>query len=115
MANVARYEKRRSFSWLVKFFTLLLIATTVTVGLGLVAAMQIGERKTLDLLTIFGEDREIIEQFWQDTLSVFWQELPQGTLIIVAISCIVIVLLVVATRKKRAIIARKIQQLAKYR
>lgn len=72
------------------------------------------ERGTLDLLTIFAEDREIVAEFWQDNLTIFWEELPHRRLVTVAVLVIVVGLIFVATKRTRQILRKKLGQLQKF-
>ena len=114
MDEVVHFEKKRSLWWLGRFLFIFLVLLAVGVWFLWIAVTQIFERRTLELLTLFKEDRETIAQFWQDTFSVFWQELPQRKLIVVALAIVAIFILLFLTRRKRAIIEQKIRHLAKY-
>ncbi len=114
MDQVVGFEKRRSFGWLGRFFFILFVLGALGIWVFWIAAAEIFERQTLELLTLFTQDREIIAQFWQDTMMVFWEELPQRKLAVSFIALLGAILLVIFTRKKFMIVWRKIQQLAKY-
>lgn len=115
MEQVTRFEQERSTGWLWRF------RITLGVLLGLILFIlwrvwgQLQESNSLDLLTLFWEDAEIVREFWQDTVSVFIEELPQGALRIAGIVLLVIVAVVWRTRKRRQIINRRIRLLAKRR
>lgn len=115
MNQVVRFEKRRSFWWLAKFFFALLVLTSAGIWFLGIAMTQIAERHTLELLTLFTQDREIIAQFWQDTLLVIWEELPQRKLIIAGIMIVSIIVVVLLTRPRRMIIWKRIRQIIKYK
>ncbi len=115
MEKVVRFEKKRSFWWLGKFFFILLVLFFAGVWILRVAATQIAERQTLDLLTLFTQDREIVAEFWQDTLMVFWEELPQNKLIIAGVILLVIVAFVLLTRTRRMIVWKRIQQIKNFK
>ena len=114
MEKVVRFEKRRSFWWIGRFFIILLVLCSAGLWLSWIAAEQIAERQTLELLTLFTQDREIISEFWQDTLTIFWEELPQGKLIIIGVLLLLIIMLILLTKKRRMIVWKRIQQIKKY-
>lgn len=111
MEKVMRFEKRRSLWWLGRFFLILLVLSAAGLWLLWVVATQIAQRQTMELLTLFTQDREIIAEFWQDTLTVFWEELPQGKLIIIFLILAVIVLFILLTRRHRMIVWKRIRQI----
>lgn len=113
MENVARFERSRSTSWLWRFrITLSTLLVLVLLVLWRVWR-QLQESNSLDLLTLFGQDIEIIREFWQDTVSVFLSELPQRALLIAGVIVLVIGCIIWLTRRKRRVIARRLDQLAK--
>lgn len=113
MENVARFEHSRSTSWLWRF--------RITLGTLLVLVLlvlwrvwrQLQESNSLDLLTLFGEDAEIVREFWQDTVSVFLSELPRGALVIAGLILACLGILIWVTRKKRKIVNRRLALIAK--
>lgn len=108
MERVAKLERRRVGLWLGVFLLIL-----AALGFAfLVAAWQTGtlvfERGSLDLLTLFSQDPEIIGEFWQDTLTTFWEELPHRSLFILVAAGVLLPLLFVATRKGRETLRMKL-------
>ena len=114
MNQVVGFEKRRSFWWIGKFLFILFVLGALGIWVFWIAATEILQRQTLELLTLFTQDREIIAQFWQDTIMVFFEELPQRKLAVSFLALLGVVLFVLLTRKKFMIVWKKIQQLAKY-
>jgi len=114
MQRVVAYEKKRTWLWILLFF-LLLFCAGVLAGMSLwVATQDVASRQTLDLLSLFGENWEIIAEYWQDTASVVWEELPKETLTLALLGITALVVLIVATRHKRRIIRKKLSTLEKY-
>lgn len=113
MDRVVGFEKYRTRRWLWMF----------RVGVGLLIAVllfllwrgwrMIAERRTLDLLGLLREDREIIAEYWRDTVSIAIAELPQKTLLRAAVVVAVIIFVLFLTRRRRRIIQRKLLDIAK--
>ena len=66
------------------------------------------EAKTFELLSLFTQDKEIIQEFWQDTLSTFFQELPVRGVVIFLLSLSLAVLFIIVVIKKLPIIKNRI-------
>ncbi len=113
MEKVARFEERRTRRWILIFVVILLLI----LGLISVTILRtydiLSERHTLDLLEILYEDREIIAEFWQDTLLIAYQELPQQTVGIGLGLVAIFIAFWVMTRRRRAIMRRRLAELAK--
>src|SRR5260221_6235185 len=100
MQRVAMFERRRVAIWITLFLAGI-GALVGLIGVSLWSAVQVvSERQSLELLTLFQEDPEIIHEFWRDTLATFWEELPVHLLLGVAVLCVVIILIVLVTRKQ---------------
>ena len=113
MDQVVRFEESRTHQWVRRFRT---IIGALVVLLGVFAWRVwtlVSERHTLDLLALFREDREIIVEFWQETVLTFIEELPQRLLGIVLLVIVLILVVFLMTRKRRAVISRKLSELAK--
>ena len=113
MDKVGRFEKKRITFWLVKFILILLFLTGAFSFILSTTLRIFDERKIWDLLSLFGQDREIIADFWQDTLFIVWEELPRVWLILWFSIVAGIILFIIANRKKIYIIRKKIQYLRK--
>jgi hypothetical protein len=114
MSKVARYERDR-----IRLFRRRLAAVLIVIG-GILAVSvgivvwQLYQMQAFDLLTLFAEDRQIIAEFWRDTLVVFWEEIPPvwfwgAVLCLVSIGGILLL-----TQRKRAMDKKKLSQLNKY-
>lgn len=114
MEKVVRYEKQRTGRWLVVFIATVVLLVALLFAALWIFAKELVERQTLELLTLLGEDQEIIAEFWQDTLTIFWEELPRRWLLGGIVLVMTLMILWVATRKKRHIIQKIRTQLAKY-
>lgn len=113
MERVVRFERQRTTRW-IRVFSVAVGILVVLVFVFLVRAwIRLSERHTWDLFALFLEDKEIILEFWQDTAMTFFEELPQKILLTAGAVAAGIALLFVFTVRKRAIILRKMRELAK--
>ena len=114
MQKVASFEKRRTFRWVAIFGSALVV---MALAFGVFSAFvweSLNESQALSLLTLFQEDREVIAEFWQDTLATFWEELPLRAVIIVVISLILLIVLFIVISRKLPVIKRRLKGLEKY-
>jgi hypothetical protein len=113
MEKVIRFEEHRTKRWTKTFWIILAV---LTAGLAYIlwnVWVSVSMWGTLDMLTLFTQDQEIVREFWQDTLEVFWEELPQQAVTIAGIVALGIVLVIVMTKRRRMINARRSAELAK--
>lgn len=113
MEKVTAYEERRSKRWLTVFLATVVIITICITVLLYRAYGIMAERHTLDMLEILYQDKEIIAEFWQDTLSVILAEMPQRTVLLGGIFSALLVSIWVITRHRRKIVKRRLAELAK--
>lgn len=113
MHKVALFEKQRIRVWLTGFLSLVALFVLVSGVTIWLAARQIMEQQSLELLTLFGEDPEIIREFWKDTLDIFWTEFPVRLLFVGVAAIIVLIFIFMKTRKNRNILQKKMKQLDK--
>ncbi|MBI5619603.1 hypothetical protein HY950_01460 [Candidatus Gottesmanbacteria bacterium] len=113
MEQVVRLERKRTRRW-IRIFSVTVAILLIVAALFLVrAALRLSERHTWDLFALLMEDKEIISEFWQDTAMIFFEELPKSSLLIAGAVAVAIALLFVFTAKKRTVVRRKMQELAK--
>lgn len=113
MDNIVSFESHRTRKWIGIFLAVLLL---IVGFMGIVATQIYGallERHTLDVLEIVFQDREIISEFWQDTLFVVWEEFPKLSLYIGIGLIFVFGAVWLGTKKRRKIMSRRIEELAK--
>lgn len=113
MHKVAVFERQKIRLWLAGFISAIGL---IALGLGVsvwYAASQIMEQRSLELLSLFREDPEIIREFWQDTLDVFWEEFPKTALIVIVIAILLVIFMFILTQRNRIIIRKKLKQLDK--
>ncbi len=101
--------------WIIKFVTILLVLFIGFFGIAFFVIEEILSNDVLTPLTLFGEDREIISEYWKDTISTFWQELPQMQISISLLVLLVIVIVIVIARKRFGVIRKRLKGLAKYK
>lgn len=115
MDRVVRFEKRRTRRWMTMFFVVLAVLA-VFLGVSFIRAYSVvSERRTLDVLEIFREDREVVSEYWQDTISVALMELPIWTIVCGIGLSVLLGAVWVKTRRARQITRRRIAALAKRR
>ncbi|MEK7074047.1 MAG: hypothetical protein AAB960_01825 [Patescibacteria group bacterium] len=113
MDKVVRFEEQRTKRWLAVFVITVVVLTGCAALFLFYTYAVVSERHTLDVLAIFYEDREIISEFWQDTLSVAIEELPQKPLVLGSSALVLLTYTWIMTRRRRRIVARRMAQLAK--
>ena len=114
MKKVVTFEKRRIIKWIVGIFLGFTIVLTIAAFSFIFIAQDLITSRSLDLLTLFGEDWEIIKEFWQETMVTFWEGLPHEALLIALISLILVLVLILAVVRHLPIIKKKISGLQKY-
>lgn len=114
MQKIVSYEKKKTARWLNIFFGVMVILLSVLVAATAYTVRQMIDLQTFDPLSLFREDREIIAEFWRDTLLAAWGELPQRLIITGLAALMLIILIIILTRTRRRIIRKKLAELAKY-
>lgn len=113
MEKVTRFEEQRSKSWLSGFVLALVIIGISIMAAGYRVYIILMERHTLELLEIFYQDREILAEFWQDTMFVLFAELPRQTMVLGLCLALLLVFVWIATRHRRRVTQRRLAELAK--
>jgi len=115
MEKVTRYEKRRIKYWLFKSIFILISLSGSLLLLTWAFQKELLERKVLDLFYLVNEDKEIILEFWQDTLATIWEEIPQEIFFLLGLVSVIFIAFIIVIKKQLPVIRRKLSQLAKYR
>lgn len=115
MEKVVDLEKRRVRRWRMVFWMVVTVLAAVALVLLWQAWQVIQERGTLDLLTLFAEDSEVVAEFWQDSLTTFFDELPQRRLELTIIAAGLIALVFLVTKRARRIIQKKSETFSKFK
>ena len=113
MENVVSFESRRTRKWIGIFLLIILVILGLIIAVATHIYGTLSERHTLDVLEIIFQDREIISEFWQDTLFIAWEEFPRRSFYIVLALVAVFAAVWAVTKKSRKIIARRVEELAK--
>lgn len=114
MGKVVGFEKRHVKWWLGKFILVISVLCASFIFSAAVFQKEVLQRRILDLLSLFTEDKEIIGQFWQDTLGVVWEEIPHELLFLLGLIFLIFVIFIFVSRKRLKIIRKKMSQLEKY-
>jgi len=114
MSKVARFESNRIRIFRRRFLTVLLIMAGLLVLTVFVVGWQLYQMQAFDVLTLWSEDWQIITEFWQDTLSVFWEQIPPLWLWGAVLCLIVISAILYGTRKRRLINQKKLSHLRRF-
>src|SRR6185369_10251125 len=100
MEKVVGYERRKSRAWLFE----ILLTTILLIGIGgfffYLTISDLIEQRSFDLLSIFGEEFEIIKDYWKDAISTFIEEIPPGKLILGVIFIVIGIIILIKSRKK---------------
>lgn len=115
MNRVVSFEKRRIAFWIGR--AVLVLGGLLTIlGISLwLFARQVWEMQVLDLLSLFGEDREIIKEFWQDTVWLIWEELPHRMIYISIFVILILIIFVIFSKSKFGVIKEKMKNLKNYK
>jgi NADH:ubiquinone oxidoreductase subunit 6 (subunit J) len=114
MDKVIRFERKRTALWFRRYRVIISVSGILVLILGLVIVKTLSDQQSFALLLLFHQDPEIIASYWQDTLWVFWQEVPSHMVWISVILLVGIIIGVVVTRRKRKILRSKLQKLANH-
>jgi hypothetical protein len=114
MHKIALSEKKNIASWKTKYMTLFVGLTALFIVIFLFIGWTLYEQQAFDLLTLFSEDREIIVEFWQDTVISFVQELPEPETVIGGVVLCITIMSILVTRNKRKKIVRTEKDIQKY-
>jgi hypothetical protein len=115
MERVVSFESHRSKRERLLIYIVIFIILSAVIGAVIMIINFIATSGTLDLFTLFGEDMEIISEYWQDTLNTVWSELPQRLIISGLLLAVFMILFILATGGRRRLIKRKIANIRKYR
>lgn len=114
MKRIVTIEK----SNLVKIF-LLFSGVFVTLGTAftvvtLLFIRDVKDLGTLDVLSLFWEDHEIVSDYWREALSTVWLEVPREYMYMLIGIIFVTIMVVSITARKRKTLRTRAQKLASY-
>jgi hypothetical protein len=113
MNKVVQFERHRSRRWL---RILYIVLATLAVGASAflwISWDMLTQMQSWDLLSIFWQDKEIIADYWQETVMTFLAEIPTEIVIAAAATICMGIIIIVATRKRRKVMERRVRELAK--
>lgn len=113
MDRIVTYESHRTRVWIGIFLAVFIFIAVLMVIIGKEIYAALLERHTLDVLEIVFQDREIIAEFWQDTLFVAWEEFPKVRLYMGLGLGAMLAVIWMVTKKRRKIVARRFGELEK--
>lgn len=113
MDRIIGFEKFRTQRWLWAFRMCVGLLGAALLYLLWRGWQLVRERGTLELLGLLREDREIIREYWRDTVDIIIMELPQKTIVRAVVVIGIIIVVFFLTRRRRNIIRKKLQHIAK--
>lgn len=114
MKKVADFERRRIAVWFCWFIVMMV---GLFVGCGVIFVLVVRdllEKRAFDFIELFTQDREIIAEFWREVLVTFWDELPIELITFAVCILGALLIFIIITKKRRAIMQKKLHQLDKY-
>lgn len=114
MSKIARFESDRIHTYRIRIRVVLAVLGMATLASVVVIMWELYSMQAFDLLTLFAEDRQIIEEFWQETLSTFWQFVPPIWFWAVILFLMCLGGMLVVTHKRRMVNSKKLSKLTKY-
>lgn len=115
MKKIVSWERRRSVAWLGGFSAIVGGLLFVILGLLLAAIGDILDRGIGDQLSLLSENREIVEQYWQDTLATVALQLPQGKILAILAIAVLALFFFWFTRKRLGVVRRRLKQVLAYK
>jgi hypothetical protein len=115
MKRVVAYEVKKTRTWFLKVVLGLLLALVIFLFSFWLTARDLIQSRTLDLLSLFREDFEIIKDYWQDTLVTVWEELPRNIIFICDASIVFLIALFIFLKKKLPFMKNKVSAINKYK
>jgi len=114
MNTIMSFEKKRSTRWQAFFRAGMGIGAVLVIGAAAAIVLQLIRQDTLSLGELLFEDREIIMEFWQDTLLSFFAEMPLDLILLGGTTVVLVGAVLVATRKQRNRVKRKLTEIAAF-
>ncbi len=114
MKKVTRFEQSRTSTWLGRFYGGVVLLSSLLIIYTWISWQTITDLQGWDLLTIFMQDKEIIRDYWQDTVVTFIEELPLETILLALVMLVILIFVVLKTRKSRKVYEHRMRELAKH-
>ena len=115
MGKVVTFEEKRLsfFLWNYRSILMIIFISAVAIGIGLY--WELVTRKAFDLLSLFAEDREIIAEYWADTLTMFYEEIPREYIVSLGICFALVFIVIFFTKPIRIKLQRILVDIAKFK
>lgn len=113
LKKVYTFEKRRTIWDILKFFFLILSGSSFVIFLVYKILSIYYEQQTLDLLELFREDFETIQENILNVTSTFYNEAPKELFAILAVFILFLVIVLLFVSKNFEKIKRRLMALAK--
>ena len=84
MNRVYSFEKKRTTKTIVIYGILISLGFISIIFLTITIYSVLKQQQTLDLLLLFGEDSSIIKMYFWQTMTTFWEESPQESIVLLA-------------------------------
>ncbi|KKU87924.1 MAG: hypothetical protein UY16_C0016G0016 [Candidatus Gottesmanbacteria bacterium GW2011_GWA2_47_9] len=114
MDRVVAWERRQTAFWVGWFLVGAAVLAGALLAIVWAGTQEVLRRQTLDMLMLFTQDREIVEEFWQDTVMIVLTELPWEMIALGIFLCGIMGIYLLVTVSKRRLIHSKMSQLAQY-
>lgn len=114
MKKIAVYETGRISRYSRRFFFVLGVVFLVAIGAIGILYAELSTMQAFDGFALFFEDKSVISEFWQDTVSVFWEQVPPFWFWFGVFCICSIVLAIVMTAKERRKNRKKLEQVRRY-
>ncbi len=114
MNKVVSFEKKRSLYYLGRLAFVILAFLSAAIFFFWVIVNELTETGSFSLLKILVKDQEILKEFWQDTLSVVWEELPKLEMVLGVSAITVIIAILIFSRKRVGIVRKRLANIVKY-
>lgn len=114
MSRVVQYEKKRIALFWRNFLTILCMLVIVFFLSIAIIGWQLFQMQAFDMLMLFYEDSQIIAEYWQDTLLVFWEQIPPFWLWGAILCLVSLGVILFMTRKRRSVNTKKSSQLRRF-
>lgn len=115
MKKVVAYEVKKTRTWFFKVILGLLLALVIFLVSFWLSARDLIQSRTLDLLSLFREDFEIIKDYWQDTLITVWEELPRNIIFICDASIVFLIALFIFLKNKLPFMRHRVSSINRYK
>lgn len=76
MGQVVKFEKKRTYLYIGEAIILIIFFAVISLILFLLAKIVLEESETLEVLSLFKEDRETIGDLWQEVYFILKEETP---------------------------------------